>query len=89
MRSIKPEKLILFATDLKGVAIADLENGTNSFIHYPEAAIWTVLMENRGIENSLLMLQAILGRNEHDSLLFIDQSLRNWERLKFILKSEH
>lgn len=79
MSNIKINKNILFTIDLTGVAIINKENDHHLFITYPEAAVFSVIIENSDINKSNLMLQAILDKNEPETSRFINQCLKKWK----------
>lgn len=75
---------IKYATDIMGVAVADLNNEANFFIPYPAAAVWLVICENHGMKKSTRMLQAILGKSEKETVEFMKKCLSEWKNLKII-----
>jgi hypothetical protein len=76
---------ILFATDLNGIAIINRNTGAHHFIMYPEAAVWSVFIENHNILKSNLMLQSILGKSEIDTKTYINECLQKWRTLDIIV----
>jgi hypothetical protein len=72
---------VLFAVDLQGIALVNEMTGRCEFIKYPEAAVWLLLIDNNDRERMELMLQAILGKNENDTKLFINLCLEKWKDL--------
>ena len=84
MNNFKINNDIFFAIDLNGIAIVNKNNNTHLFIKYPEAAIWSVLIENYEMKKSKQMLQAILGKNKKDTNQDISQCLEKWKDLKLV-----
>jgi hypothetical protein len=72
---------ILYAIDLDGIAIVNKKSGTHAFIKYPEAAVWSVLIENHGMKKSNQLLQAILGKNKTETNRYIKRCLNKWKDL--------
>jgi hypothetical protein len=73
---IKPD--VLFTIDLKGVAILNRLSGNHLFILYPEAAVWSVFIQNHDPSKSIEMLKAILTKSETETETFINNCLQNW-----------
>jgi hypothetical protein len=67
---------LLYAIDLKGIALVNKKTKHHIFIEYPEAAVFLVLFENHSIEKSNKMLQSILGKNKKATGIFINICLR-------------
>jgi hypothetical protein len=84
MNTFKVKSNILFAVDLKGIAIVNRNNGAHYFINYPEAALWSVLIENHGMEKSEKMIQAVIGKNEKETKIYIGQLLASWRNSDII-----
>ena len=79
----KTAKDTLYAVDLKGIAVSSQEN-INTFIHYPEAAVWLVLVQNYPEEKTLKMLASILGKDEINTGKFINKCLQSWREASMI-----
>ncbi len=79
---INPE--ILIATEMRGFNIVNPIDGTSIFMHYPEAAVWSILSRNLDNEKSYLMLMAIMDKSKEMTLEFISTCLREWAVLKLI-----
>jgi len=84
MNNLKINSDILFATDKNGVAVFNKNSGSHIFIKYPEAAVWSVLIENHGMVKSDRMLEAILCKRETDADQFINKCLAEWKHLNLI-----
>lgn len=72
---------VFYAIDIKGVAIINKKDNTHFFIPYPDAAIFSVLIENYEMEKSKHMLQAILGRGKAETDWYISQCIKKWKDL--------
>lgn len=69
---------ILFAVDQKQIVIADKSKASSRIINYPDAAVWSVLIENHRRSKAISMLQAILQKSEPETVNIIDGCLAKW-----------
>jgi len=69
---------ILFTVDRKQIVVADRSKGTSTIITYPDAAIWSVLIENHNRPEAILILQAIMNKSKAETLKMIDRCLATW-----------
>lgn len=76
---------LIYTVDVKGISIVNQMELTHIFIQYPDAAVWSVLVENYGKSKSIKMLQSILGKNETDTERYIWKCIENWKQLNIIL----
>jgi hypothetical protein len=74
----------IYAVDTRGVAILYKKTNEHVFLTYPEAAVWCVLVEGNADKRSKQMLQAILGKPETKTDLYIHQCMEKWRQLNFI-----
>jgi hypothetical protein len=70
---------VLFAVNLREIALVNVKTGNHQVIRYPEAAVWSVLAENNKMGRSEKMLQAILGKNPTETRTIIARCLKNWK----------
>jgi hypothetical protein len=84
MKSFKLRNDIIYAVDTKGVFVVDRAGNIHLLIDYPEAAVWSVLINNYGVKKSTRMISAILDRDEADAGIFIRHCLRKWQQLNLI-----
>jgi len=75
---------VLFTVDVKGIAVVNKVDNTHLFINYPEAAVWSVLVENKPGLKPVEMLGAILGKNRIETVEYIEQCLEFWRSLNLI-----
>jgi len=85
MRLFELNSDIIYAIDVKGISVVYQKELTHIFIQYPEAAVWSVLIENYGKSKSIQMLKSILGKNQTDTERYIRQCIENWKQLNIIL----
>ena len=84
MKNFKLRNDILYAVDTKRVSVVDRAGKIHLFIDYPEAAVWSVLINNYGIKKSARMISAVLGMDATDTAIFIRQCLKKWKQLHII-----
>ena len=77
--SFKPKGEILFTVDQKRIVIVDRLRDTCLILGYPEAAVWSVMVENADRSKAQLMLKAILGKGEQETASLVEQCLATWK----------
>jgi|OpeIllAssembly_1097287.scaffolds.fasta_scaffold121450_2 phage gp37-like protein len=82
--NIKFNDNISYAIDTIGVAIINKEDNRHFFLHYPDAAVFSVLVENNNVKKSKEILQAVLGKNKPETSRFVDDIIANWKDQKII-----
>jgi len=70
---------ILFTVDQGRIVTVNKESGTILIIEYPEAAVWSVMIENHNAAKTELMLMSILHKSATETGNFIDQCLNTWK----------
>jgi len=78
-RDIKFNNNVFYAIDTRGVAIINKEDSSHFFISYPEAAVFSVLVENNDLKKSEEMLQAVLDRSRSETNRFVNRCIEKWE----------
>lgn len=68
----------------KGTLVIDKSNSNSVFIGYPEAAVWYVINKYGINQKSTGMLSCIMGKDEYDTGIFIDQCLTTWTSAELI-----
>ena len=77
--NIKFNENVFYAIDTKGVAIINKEDSSHFFFTFPEAAVFSILVENNDIEKSNKMLQAVLDWKEPETSQYIDNIMSKWK----------
>jgi hypothetical protein len=75
---------ILYAIDTIGIVIINTKDSSAAFLNYPEAAVWSVLIENKDFIKSTKMLQSILNQDLEKTKVYIDKCLNRWAELNLI-----
>jgi hypothetical protein len=70
---------ILFTVDQQCIVVVDNEKRTSLIIEYPEAALWSLMIENHDPVKARLMLMSILHKSESETEAFIDHWQKKWE----------
>jgi hypothetical protein len=84
MTNFKMTPVVHFTIETNCIAIVNKINGTHEFIHYPEAAVWSVLIQNHETGKAARMLQAILEKDEPETNQYICLCLKKWKDQNFI-----
>lgn len=84
MKKFRIRNDILFTIDAKRVSVVDTKSKSHIFIDYPEAAVWSVLINNYGVRKSTQMLASILDKNSTDTGVFIRLCMNKWKQLNII-----
>jgi hypothetical protein len=84
MSDFKLHRDTRFAIDLKGIAVVNKEIGAHLFIDYPEAAVWSILLETSEKKKSIEMLRAILGKSTSETNLYIAKCIMKWKKLNIL-----
>lgn len=79
MKNFRLKRNILFVVDQNRIATINKKTGSNLIIEYPEAAVWSVMVENHNASDTKLMLMAVLNKSESETGKFIDQCLNKWK----------
>lgn len=79
MENFKLKSHILFAVDQDRVVTVNKESGTILIIRYPEAAVWSVMIENHNAAKTKLMLMSVLHKSATETGNLIDQCLNKWK----------
>lgn len=79
MKNFRLKRNILFVVDQNRIATINKKTGSNLIIEYPEAAVWSVMVENHNASDTKLMLMAVLNKSEYETGKFIDQCLNKWK----------
>ena len=79
VRYFKINNHILFTVDQQRVVVLNREKGTSLIIEYPEAAIWSVMIENHDRTRAKLMIMSILQKSESETGEMIDHCLKRWK----------
>jgi hypothetical protein len=69
---------ILFTVDQQRIITVNTERGTSLIIEYPEAAVWSVMIEGHEPGKIMLMLMSVLHKSESETRSLIDQCLKKW-----------
>jgi hypothetical protein len=68
-----------FAIDTLGVSILNNEAKENSFIKYPEAAVWLVFIEGHSLKSAVQLLAPILGKTSSETKNMVIKCLEFWK----------
>jgi len=79
LKNFRLKRNILFVVDQNRIAAVNKETGSNLIIEYPEAAVWSVMVENHNASETKRMLMAVLNKSESETGKFIDQCLKKWK----------
>ncbi|MFZ0472107.1 MAG: hypothetical protein WAL94_05800 [Bacteroidales bacterium] len=79
MKNFRLKKNILFVIDQKRIATVNKDTGTNLIIEYPEAAVWSVMIENHTAVKTRQMLMAVLHKSESETGKFMDHCFLKWK----------
>ena len=71
----------------KGMLVIDKSNSNSVFIGYPEAAVWYIITKYGIKQKSIGILSFIIGKDEHNTEIFVDQCLTDWTLAGLILIS--
>jgi len=84
VKSFKLKRHILFVVDQKRIATVNKDTGANLIIEYPEAAVWSVMIENHNAVITRQMLMAVLHKSESETGKFMDHCLKKWKEADII-----
>jgi hypothetical protein len=79
MENFKLKSNILFTVDQQRIVLVNKERCTSMIIEYPEAAIWSVMIENHHPAKATLMLMPVLHKSESETKELIDQCGKKWK----------
>jgi hypothetical protein len=84
MNSFRLNVDTIFVIDITGISIVNKKNYSQTFIAYPEAAVWAVLTEKYHMSKSIQMVMAILDKPESETISFIHNCLKEWKKLNIL-----
>jgi hypothetical protein len=76
---------IVYAIDVTGYSVVNKTDGSQTFISYPEAVIWGVLVEKRRISESMQMIQAILDKDREQTFSMVEEITQAWRNSGLII----
>ncbi len=84
MNNFNINKDIQYVADLKGVAVLNTKENINTFMEYPEAAVWLVFIEGHKLKKTHKMLEAIIGANQAETMEYMNKCIDNWKNTGLI-----
>lgn len=81
----KIQDAILCTVDTSGVSVINKETRHSTFISYPEAAVWLVMIEGHSHRKNIQLLSAILKKNLNETEDFLDCCLTNWKNMNLMV----
>ena len=70
---------IIFTVDQQRIVIVNKEKGTSVILEYPEAALWSLMIENNDPVKVKLMLMSVLQKSESETGNLMDKWLKEWK----------
>lgn len=75
---------VCYTIDISGVSVLNKKTQKNTFITYPEAAVWLVLNQKYAQEISINLIGALLDDIEADSQQYMNNCISKWKDLGLV-----
>ena len=79
---------VQWVVEAGSIVLVNRESGATCSLEYPQAAIWDLMTRDYLYEQMLPMLSAITGLDKKNVHAILVESLKDWERNGFSLKTE-